>query len=159
MKTFLNKYVDEFWCERTTWDGPFQWRKHYYGLWTRVWPEQYYLLQTHSFSLHRVLFGGLDSCGLLWCFYQLFGLSFWRHPFTAEDPLVSKWWNGKVLQICSYKETISTHQSYNLHLPDNKNSKIKSDLGWATNQNTLPISYPLGSIIAGIAQLYFLQKI
>ena len=28
------------------------------------------------------------TCGLLWCFYQLFGLSFWRHPFTAEDPLV-----------------------------------------------------------------------
>ncbi len=21
-----------------------------------------------------------------WCCYQLFGLSFWRHPFTAEDP-------------------------------------------------------------------------
>ncbi len=28
------------------------------------------------------------TCGLLWCFYQL---SFWRHPFTDEDPLVSKW--------------------------------------------------------------------
>ncbi len=26
----------------------------------------------------------------LWCFYQLFGLSFWWHPFTAEDPLVNK---------------------------------------------------------------------
>ncbi len=32
------------------------------------------------------------TCGLLWCFYQLFELSFWRHPFTA-DPLVSKWYN------------------------------------------------------------------
>ncbi len=30
------------------------------------------------------------TCGLLWCFYQLFGLSFWRHPFTAEHPLLSK---------------------------------------------------------------------
>ncbi len=28
------------------------------------------------------------TCGLLWCFYQLFGLSFWRHPFTAEHPLL-----------------------------------------------------------------------
>ncbi len=37
---------------------------------------------------------GLDWCELLWCFYQLFGLSFWRHPFTAEDPLVSKWSNA-----------------------------------------------------------------
>ncbi len=25
------------------------------------------------------------TCRLLWCFYQLFGLSFWRHPFTASD--------------------------------------------------------------------------
>ncbi len=24
-------------------------------------------------------------------FESLFGLSFWRHLFTAEDPLVSKW--------------------------------------------------------------------
>ncbi len=36
------------------------------------------------------------TCGLLWCFYQL---SFWRHPFTAEDPLASKWWNATFLQI------------------------------------------------------------
>ncbi len=31
------------------------------------------------------------TCGLLWSFYQLFILSFWWHPFTAEDPLVSNW--------------------------------------------------------------------
>ncbi len=35
----------------------------------------------------------------LWCFYKLFGLSFWRHPFTAEDPLVSKWCNATILHI------------------------------------------------------------
>ncbi len=50
---------------RTIGDWLFHWRKHYYILWT-VWT------------------------GLLWCFYQLFRISFWRHPFTAEDPLVSK---------------------------------------------------------------------
>ncbi len=33
--------------------------------------------------------------------------SFWRHPFTAEDPLVSKWYNAKFLQICSDEETNS----------------------------------------------------
>ncbi len=38
----------------------------------------------------------LESCGLLWSFYQLFGRLFWRHPFTAEDPLVSKWCNAKL---------------------------------------------------------------
>ncbi len=40
------------------------------------------------------------TCGLLWCFYQLFGLSFWRHPFTAEDPLLRQWCCDTFLQIC-----------------------------------------------------------
>ncbi len=31
-KTVLNKYVCGFWCERTTLDGLFHCRKHYYGL-------------------------------------------------------------------------------------------------------------------------------
>ncbi len=35
------------------------------------------------------------TCELLWCFYQLFGLSFWRHPFTAEHPLLRQWWKFK----------------------------------------------------------------
>ncbi len=48
------------------------------------------------------------TCGLLWCFYQLFGLSFWRHPFTAEDPLVNKWCNAEFPQICSHEETNSS---------------------------------------------------
>ncbi len=39
------------------------------------------------------------TCGLLWCFYQLFGLSFWRHPFTAEHPLLRQWCNATFLQI------------------------------------------------------------
>ncbi len=32
--------------------------------------------------------------------------SFWRHPFTAEDPLVSKWCNAKYDQICSDEEKL-----------------------------------------------------
>ncbi len=52
------------------------------------------------------------TCGLLWCLYQLFGLSFWRHPFTAEDPLVSKWWNAKFIQIHSHEETNSSTSSF-----------------------------------------------
>ncbi len=44
----------------------------------------------HRFSLCRRLIDELDLCGLLWCFYQLFGLSLWGYPFTAEDPLVSE---------------------------------------------------------------------
>ncbi len=61
-------------------------------------------LPTYSFLLHKTLTDALESCELLWCSYQLFRLSFWRHPFTAEDPLVSKW--CKFLQICSYEKTL-----------------------------------------------------
>ncbi len=39
------------------------------------------------------------TCGLLWCFYQLFGLWFWRHPFTAEHPLLRHWCSDTFLQI------------------------------------------------------------
>ncbi len=39
------------------------------------------------------------TCRLLWCAFQLFGLSFWRHPFTVEDPLVSEWCNATFFQI------------------------------------------------------------
>ncbi len=35
-KTVLNKYVCGFQGERTTGDGLFHWRKHYYGLWTGI---------------------------------------------------------------------------------------------------------------------------
>ncbi len=41
---------------------------------------------------NKIWIYGLELCGLLCCFYQLLGLSFWQHPFTAEDPLVSKSW-------------------------------------------------------------------
>ncbi len=48
---------------------------------------------------------GMDYFWFLWCFYQPFGLSFWRHPSTTEDNLVSKWSNAKFLQIFSGEET------------------------------------------------------
>ncbi len=41
-----------------------------------------------------------ESCGLLVDYYVFicFLDSFWRHPFTAEDSLVSKWFNAQFLQ-------------------------------------------------------------
>ncbi len=60
-------------------------------------------IQTRSFLLHKMLIDGLEWCGVLVgyrdVFNQLFGLSFWRHPFTAEDPLLGKWCNASLLQI------------------------------------------------------------
>ncbi len=67
-------------------------------------------IQMCCFLLHDTLINTLVvwiTCRLLWCFYQLFELLFWRHPFTAEDLLMSKWCNAKFLQICSNEETNS----------------------------------------------------
>ncbi len=90
-----------FWCESTNVDGLFHWRKHCYGLWI---PNFDTWLKINSLTMilfltNMLLFVAHNwwtgvvwiTSGLLWCFYQLIGLSFWRHPFTAEDPLMSKY--------------------------------------------------------------------
>ncbi len=60
-------------------------------------------LQTHSFLIHTMLNDRLQSCGLFVNYWDVFispiGLWFWRHLFTAEDPMVSKWCNDKFLKI------------------------------------------------------------
>ncbi len=66
-----------------------------FGLWCFTWKQRF---EVKSVSM-MMLTDGLEWCGLLWCVYQLFGLSFWRHPFTTDDPLVSKWCNATLLQI------------------------------------------------------------
>ncbi len=55
------------------------------------------------------------DCGLLWCFYQF---SFWRHPFTAEDPVV--------------KQMMWCHISPNLFRGRNKLMYILDDLRVST---------------------------
>ncbi len=117
-KTALNKYVGGFWCERTTEDGLFHWRKHYYRLWMHILAGSEGLkLNTLMMDFFQLLsspdvnwWTGVlwITCGLLWCFYQLFGLSFWWHPFTAEHPLLRQWCNATFLQICSDQETNSS---------------------------------------------------
>ncbi len=46
--------------------------------------------------LLKTLTDGLEWCGLLWCFIRL---SFWRHPFTAEHPLLRHWRNKLILTL------------------------------------------------------------
>ncbi len=94
----------------TTGDGLFHWRKHY-GLWTHILArsDSLNVLIMDLFLTNMKLLSSQDinwwtgevwiTCGLLWCFYQLFGLSFWRHPFTAEHPLLRQWCNDTFLQI------------------------------------------------------------
>ncbi len=78
-----------------------------------------YLLQICSFffTRHNWWTGVVwITCGLLWCFYQLFKLSFWRHPFTAEDSLLSKGCNTTFLQICFLELTNSSNILHGLRV-------------------------------------------
>ncbi len=50
-------------------------RKRYYGLWTHILVKNVLMMDWMcSFCLLKSLTDGLEWCGLLWCFYQLFGL-------------------------------------------------------------------------------------
>ncbi len=82
------------------WDAPVLWEDNM--RWTFSLVEvllhitDFYFVQKQRFSVNVI-------------FSQLVGLSFWRHPFTAEDILVSKWctaatfpkiwWRNKLIYI------------------------------------------------------------
>ncbi len=103
-------------------DGLLHWSKRYYKLWTRILAKSNCVLKLKCldwfvFTNTQLLASqGINwwtgvvwiTCGLLWCFYQLFGLSFWRHPFTTEDALVKNWYNAKLLQVCCHEESNSS---------------------------------------------------
>ncbi len=58
------------------------------------------------FITNMQLFASQDLNSWTWVmwiivmFSQRFGLSFWRHPFTTEYPLVRNVCNAKILQVC-----------------------------------------------------------
>ncbi len=71
---------------------PFHWMKHYYGLWTLYFSNGLNLetpINT-QLLLSQIInwWTGVD-------YYDVFiRLSFWRHPFTAEHPLLRHWCNA-----------------------------------------------------------------
>ncbi len=65
---------------------------------------------------------------IVWNHVDYCDVFIWWHPFTAEDPLVSKWCNAKFLQICSHEETNS--------------STSWMAWGWVHFQQTLRLSDP-----------------
>ncbi len=85
----------------------------YYGLLTTDMLKRLdgFVSHKHSFSLHKMLIDGLEWCGLIVNYCDVFIScldSFWRYPFTAEDPLVSKLYNAQCLQIYFDEETSSS---------------------------------------------------
>ncbi len=71
-----------------------------------------YLFQTCIFLLHKMLIDGLvDYCDV---FYELFRLSFWRYPLTADDPLVSN--DVMLIHPIIYPKSVSIKKKTNLHL-------------------------------------------
>ncbi len=60
-----------------------------------------FLHTTYNFSLHKML-NDVEYCDVF------IRLSFWRHPFTAEHPLLRHWCSVTYFQICSLEETNSS---------------------------------------------------
>ncbi len=110
-KTVLNKYINGFRCERTENNLLFYSLLSIMNLYfDQKWQFEVKipylsvcLLQTHSFWLYKN-WSCVDYCDVFISCLD----SFWRHPFTAEDPLVSKWCNATFLQICFHQETNSS---------------------------------------------------
>ncbi len=75
-KTAQNKHVSGFWCER--------WQKMLFFTGGSV--IMYY-------GFHKMLIYVVDYCDVF------IRLSFWRHPFTAEHPLLRHWCRDTFLQI------------------------------------------------------------
>ncbi len=117
-KIFLNKYAGGFWCERKTGDALFHWRKHH-GLWT-FWPEvtfevknalMDFFLQTCSFSLYKMLTDGLEWCGLLVDYCDVFISCLDSHSDGTHSLQRIHWWASDVMvnyTICSDEQTSSS---------------------------------------------------
>ncbi len=73
--------------------------------------HKYFNMLNINIYIKYMLIGELELSIYLWIIVT-FKLSFWRHPFAAEDPLVSKLCNAIFLQIGSNGDI----SSYTVHL-------------------------------------------
>ncbi len=104
-KHFLNENVGRFWCERAKVDRLFNGGSFILDYVRSEVKVRVSYTNTQLFAskdIHWWTGVVWVACGLLWGFYQLFGLAFWWYPFIAEDRLVSKWCNAKFLACQTY---------------------------------------------------------
>ncbi len=109
-KTVLNKYMGGFWCERTTEDGLFtEGSIHldysFFLAKSNGLKLKHFSLLLKRFSLHKILIDGLEWCGLLWCFYQLYmdshsdgthslqRIHWWANDVMLHSPNLLRWRN------------------------------------------------------------------
>ncbi len=107
-KTVLNKYVGLFLCERTTGDGLFPLQE------VLLWIILLFkcinarcLLQKCSFLLHKTLIDGLERCGLLVDYCDVFISCLDSHSDGTHSLQMIHCWASDVmlfLQICSYEQ-------------------------------------------------------
>ncbi len=95
-KTALNQYVAGFWCERQQEMHFFTWGSIImdYGLSQKQWFE------VKNCAGFVFVFKMLTT-GVVWIIVMFLSAvwhSFWRHPFTAEHPLLRHWCSDTLLQ-------------------------------------------------------------
>ncbi len=101
-----SEWVPSEWESKQLISDILDYRKRYYGFWTCILAKNALKMDLFFTKKNRRWTGVVWITHGLLCFYQLFGLLFWRHPFAAEHPLVSKWCNESKTWLEKY---ISAH--------------------------------------------------
>ncbi len=107
-RVYLSEQIWRYW-ESNENENPNSWEKHHNNPQVIHKTPVDHLMSCKVNTVaacHKTLNDWLESCGLLWCFYHLFELSFWRHPFTTEDTLVSKWCNAKFINLLWWRNKL-----------------------------------------------------
>ncbi len=101
---------------QTSGDRLYHWRKCYYGLWTGILarsnglklkcPNDRFVLTNTQLLLHKMLTDGLEWCGLLVDYCDVFISCLDSHSDgTHSGSIVKQVMNAEFLQICSHDET------------------------------------------------------
>ncbi len=102
----------------------FHWRKHYYGLWTGILARRdkkvkrllwwICFLQTYSFSVHKTLISGLELCGLLVDYCDVFINCLDSHSDGTHSLQRIHWWTSDVM--LNFSKCVSMKKQTHLHL-------------------------------------------
>ncbi len=139
-KTVIDKYVNWFWCERTTADIIFHWSKRYNALWAGILARMdslklikfkvklvffYLFFLSCSFLIHKMLIDGLELCGLLVDYCVVFISSLDSHSDGTHSMQSINWWESDVMPHFS-KSFVIKKQTH-LHLDGLRMSQFSAN--------------------------------
>ncbi len=118
------KKVRWLWHESITGEELIHWRKHYYELWTHILAIRnglqlkclngIFVAYRHSFLLHKTLTDGLEWCGLLVDYCDVFISCLDSHSDGTHSLQSIHWWTSDVMP--NFSKSVSMKKQTHLHL-------------------------------------------